>query len=207
MSRLVSRKSLLMSLGVIALLAAMVFGGVASAQARPLHLDGVRTQLTLEPATAGALLGLGVIPLPVWPTPVVPTADSLRYSFPVTGGRVDSKTLVGNIRHSGGLLLAKADIGGWKSLKLTHYTITIKATEAYITATVNGGPRVKILTLDLTSAAITKYMKHHRSFVKIANVGATLTDAATAPINTTFGSMLPNGIKLGTAVVLLRVAR
>jgi len=191
---------------VVALLVAALFVGVAGASAAPLKLKGAQTTLTLEPTTAGVLLGVGVIPLPLWPTPVVPTDTSLKYSFPITGGMVDSKTLVGYMSHSCGLLLVKADESGWSRLKLTDYRIVIKPSQAYVVTTVNGGPRVRILSLDLSNAKITKYVRHGWTYVRLGNVGATLTDAATAAINDTFSLSLPNGVKLGTAVVLARVA-
>jgi len=75
------------------------------AQAATVKLDGARTTLTTDPGTTTTLFSAGIIPLPVWPTPVVPTSDAAKYTFPVTGGAVDAKTLAGSIRHSGGLLL------------------------------------------------------------------------------------------------------
>ena len=72
-----------------------------------MRLDGVRTTLTTNPATTTLLFGAGIIPMPVWPTPITLTAHAARYSFPVTGGAVNATTLVGNIRHSGGIALVK----------------------------------------------------------------------------------------------------
>jgi hypothetical protein len=207
MSRRLRSRGSVVSLAVVAVLVATLFVGVAGASAATVRLNGVQTTLTLQPSTAGALLGAGVIPFPVWPTPVMPTPDSLRFSFPITGGMVDATTLVGNINHSGGLLLVQAKKGGgWNSLKLTNFTIAIRTTGAYIVGTVNGGPRVKLLTLDLSMAKITKYMRHGWTYVRIGNVGATLTNAATDAINATFSLSLPRGVKLGTALVVARVA-
>jgi hypothetical protein len=183
---------------------------VADAQAKTLRLDGVRTSLTTDPATTTLLFGAGIIPLPIAPTPVVPTVDAARYSFPVTGGAVDSKTLGGAIRHSGGLLLAARNVdNSWTALSLSKFTIRIDA-DPDLTAIVNGGARVSIADLDLSGADIKKYMKNGRSFIKIANVGVDLNKTATDAIEATFlggADALPDMVDLGTATVLARVAR
>ena len=178
-----------------------------AAQAKALRLDGVRTTLTTDPATTTVLFGAGIIPLPIAPTPVTATADAAKYSFPVTGGRVDSKTLAGSIRHSGGLLLAyrNAD-NSWKALSLAKFTINIDA-EPDLTAVVNGGDRASIAKLDLSGITVKKFMKNGRSFIRISDVGVTLNKTATDAIDATFGTSLPDEVPLGSAMVLARVAR
>jgi len=178
-----------------------------TAQAASVRLDGVRTSLTTDPVTTTVLFGAGIIPLPVAPTNVVPTADAARYTFPITGGRVDAKTLAGSIRHSGGLLLAHRNGDNtWTALGLTKFTINITKAP-FLSAIVNGKDRAPIATLDLSGAKITKFRSHGRVFVRVANVGVTLNATATGAINTTFGTALPSTVPLGTATVLARVAR
>ena len=170
----------------------------------------MRTTLVTDPATTSLLFSVGVIPLPIAPTPIIPTADAAKYIFPVTGGMVDAKTLAGTIRHSGGLLLAqRTDADGWKALSLARFTIRVDAAPD-LTAVVNGEARVSIADLDLGSADIKKYMKTGRSYIRIANVGVTLNKTATDAIEATFfagADALPDTVKLGTATVLARVAR
>ena len=132
--------------------------------------------------------------------------DAARYTFPVTGGRVDAKTLAGNVRHSGGLLLAQRDGMGWKALGLTKFTINITGSPN-LTAVVNGGDRLAIADLDLGDAQIKKYSKKGRAYVSIKNVGVTLNSTAMGAINATFGTALPDEVPLGTANVLARVAQ
>ncbi len=98
-----------------------------------MKLDGMRTTLTTDPATTSALFGAGIIPLPIAPSSVTPTSDAARYTFPVTTGKVDAKTLAGYIRHSGGILLAQRDGMGWKALSLAKFTIHITGAP-YLTA-------------------------------------------------------------------------
>ena len=203
-----------LALGLLALVLALslwlaVF--TADAQAKSLRLDGVRTTLTTDPATTTLLFSVGIIPLPIAPTPVVPTADAARCSFPVTGGVVDSKTLAGYIRHSGGLLLAMRNMDdSWTALSLSKFTIRIDASPN-LTAVVNGGDRVSIANLDDSKNwKITKFVRHGRAFVKIANVGVILNKTATDAIGATFlggADALPDDVTLGTATVLARVAR
>lgn len=177
------------------------------AQAKTVRLDGQRTTLTTDPATTTVLFGAGIIPLPVAPTPVTPTADAARYSFPIPFGKVDAMTLAGYIRHRGGLLLAQRNMdNSWTALSLTDYTIRIDA-DPDLVATVNGGARASIADLDLSAAQIDRFKKNRRAYVRIGNVGVTLNKTATDAIDATFGTSLPDEVPLGTAKVLARVAR
>jgi hypothetical protein len=200
-----------MGLLAVALMLTLWLGVFAAdAQAKTLRLDGARTTLVTDPATTTLLFSVGIIPLPIFPTPIMPTADAAKYSFPVTGGAVDSKSLAGIIRHSGGLLLAdRNDDDSWTALSLAKFNIRIDAAPD-LTAVVNGAARASIANLELGEAKITKYMKGGRSFIKIANVGVTLNKTATDAIEATFlggADALPDDVKLGTATVLARVAR
>jgi hypothetical protein len=175
------------------------------AQAAKVSLDGMRTSLTTDPGTTTALFGAGIIPFPMKPSWITPTKDAARYTFPVTGGRVDAKTLEGRIYHSGGLLLAQRDGMGWKALSLGKFTIHVTG-KPYLSAIVNGGKRLAIADLDLGDAQIKKYTKRGRAYVSIKNVGVTLNATAMGAINGTFGTALPDNVELGTANVLARVA-
>jgi hypothetical protein len=195
----------LLGLALVLALSLLVLLAAPQAQAATLRLDGMQTTLTTDPGTTGALWAAGIIPLPVAPSTVSPTSDAARYTFPITTGRVDAKTTAGFIRHSGGLLLARYDMG-WQALKLTKFTINITGAPN-LTAIVNDGPRVEIATLDLGSAEIKTYTKNHRIYRTVKNVGITLNATAMGAINDTFGTSLPSEVKLGTANVLARVAR
>lgn len=191
--------ALVLSLSLFLLLAA------PQAQAAKVGLDGMRTTLTTDPGTTTALFGAGIIPFPIAPSAISPTSNAARYTFAITGGKVDAKTLAGTIRHSGGLLLAQRDGMGWKALSLGKFTIHVTGAP-YLSAIVNGGKRLAIADLDLGKAQIKKYTKDGRAFVSIKNVGVTLNATAMGAVNTTFGTALPDSVKLGTANVLARVA-
>lgn len=178
----------------------------AAASAATVKLDGVRTSLTVAPAITKALVGNGIAPLPVSPATatIVSTkgGPTVRYFFPITGGRVDAGTLAGRINHSGGLWFYGLSSG--KSLKLTHFRIVIGKRPG-LTAIVNGdrAARVRILNLDLSDARI----RRNLPFVRVANVRASLTAAAAGALNATFHTELfSRGLVLGKATVLARVA-
>jgi hypothetical protein len=196
---------------LLALVAALWLGVFApDAHAKTLRLDGVTTTLTTDPATTTLLFGAGIIPLPIAPSFVAPTADAAKYTFPITGGSVDAKTLAGAIRHSGGLLLARRNQDNtWTALSLANFTIRIDASPD-LTAAINGAARASIADLDLGDATISKYMKNHRQYIRIANVAVTLNKTATDAIEATFlggADALPDNVKLGTATVAARAAR
>jgi len=199
------RRSPGLGLALVLALSMFVLVAAPQAQAAKVNLDGMRTTLTTDPGTTSALFGAGIIPLPIAPSTIAPTADAARYTFPVTGGRVDAATLAGNIRHSGGLLLAQRAGMGWKALSLSKFTINVTGAP-YLSAVVNGGKRLAIADLDLGSAQIKKYTKGGRAYVSIKNVGVTLNSTAMGAVNATFGVSLPDSVKLGTADVLARVA-
>lgn len=165
------------------------------------HIDGVRTTLTTNPATTGVLVSNGILPLPVGPATVAPRFGpgglALRYGFPITGGRVDAATLAGYIDHSGGLRFVNAADGN--TLTLTNFRIRISQNPG-LTAEVNRDPsvRVRILNLDLGNAKVVKQAPR----VWVGNVKATLTSAAASALNDALGvSFFTKGITLGTAQV------
>jgi hypothetical protein len=192
-------------LAIVLALSLMVLVAAPQAQAAKVSLDGMRTTLTTDPGTTSALFGAGIIPFPMKPSWITPTSDAARYTFPVTGGTVDAETLAGRIHHSGGLLLAQRDGMGWKALSLGKFTIHVTG-KPYLSAIVNGGKRLAIADLDLGDAQIKRYAKGGRAYVSIRNVGVTLNATAMGAINATFGTALPDNVKLGTANVLARVA-
>jgi hypothetical protein len=69
----------------------------AQAKAATVHLKGVQTTLTTDPVTIGVLFGAGIIPLPLSPSAVTPTALAARYTFPVTAGAVNATTPTGRL--------------------------------------------------------------------------------------------------------------
>jgi hypothetical protein len=182
------------SLAVAGAAVALAAVPVAEARADTVHLKGGATTLALSSTAAGALQSLGIAAAPIAPA----TAGRAGLAFPVTGGRVDAKTLAGTIRHSGGIRLSK----GATAVALRSFTIRVDK-HPNLTAKV-GGSRVSILNLDLSKA---KVAIKGRS-VKVANVKATLTKAAAGALNQAFSTTaFKKGLDIGTATVRTRIAR
>lgn len=188
-----------------ALVATMVVvPGVAAAttgSGSTVHLNGVRTTLATDPATTGVLVSNGILPLPVGPATVAPRLGrhglSLRYGFPITGGRVNAATLAGFVNHSGGLRFV--NVANGRTLTLTAFRIRISGHPG-LTAEVNRDPsvRVRILNLDLSDAKVVKQPPR----VWVGNVKASLTSTAASALNDALGvSFFARGITLGTARV------
>lgn len=201
------RRPLVLAALVLVLWVAALAAGVTKAQAQVVQLDGVKTQLTTDPATTKVLIRNAIVPLPVGRTGFRPVLTkgglAARYSFPITGGSLDAATLAGTIDHGGGIKFL--NLRTWKSLTLTKFRIEIGA-DPGLTAEVNRDPsvRVRILDLDLSAARIDK---SKLPFVTVKNVGATLTATAAGALNQTLGvGFFQEGIKLGTANVYARIA-
>lgn len=150
------------------------------------------TTLKLDKGTAGALTSLGVAVAPISPS----TAGSKGVKFPITGGKVNSKTLAGNIKHSGGLRFS----AGSTIVDLKNFTINIDS-KPDLVATV-GDARVSILTLDLSKLKNTSSGKN----IKLSGVKGSLTKAAADALNAAFGvTAFKKGLVLGTATVNAKV--
>lgn len=150
------------------------------------------TTLKLDKGTAAALTSLGVAVAPIDPS----TAGSKGVKFPITGGKVNSKTLAGNIKHSGGLRLS----AGATVVDLKNFTINIDS-KPDLVATV-GDARVSILTLDLSKLKNNSSGKN----IKLSGVKGSLTKAAADALNAAFGvTAFKKGLVLGVATVNAKV--
>lgn len=170
---------------VFAVAALLVFSATAGATG-----SKGKTTLKLDPGAAGALTSLGVSVAPVAPA----TAGSDGVAFPITGfgGNIFPPALT--IRHSGGISLT----AGATTVRLTDYTIRIDRSPDLV-ATVNGGPRVSILNLDLSRARLGL-----AGGLTLGPVRTSLTKAAADALNGAFGvSAFSKGLVLGDATVKL----
>ena len=187
------------ALGVMAAVLALVLALVvtpaqtdAATKAKCLKFKGGETTLALDPAVASLLDNAGIQPSPVAPA-TANTDGSL--GFPITGGRVNAKTLAGKIKHDGGIRLAANAV----QVELTKFTIDTRAAE--LTALV-GGNRVAILSLDLGGAKV----KLRGGKLRIKNVAAKLTADAAAALNSAFSTTaFAEGALIGNATVNAKV--
>jgi hypothetical protein len=155
------------------------------------ELAGGATTLGLDPGAAQALQSLGVEAAPI--DPASPTSGGL--AFPITGGKLNVKSLAGRVRHSGGIRLSK----GSTAVELTSFTINVDSNPD-LTALV-GGQRVSILNLDLSQADAQVSGRR----ITLAGVRAGLTAGAAQALNQAFSTgAFTEGLVLGTATVTAR---
>jgi len=146
------------------------------------------TTLKVDSGTAAALTSLGVTVAPIKPA----KASARGIAFPITGGKVNSKTLAGKIKHSGGLRFTK----GSTVVELTRFTINIDSKPDLVASL--GEDRVSILSLDLSMLK----NKSAGKSIKLSGVTASLTAAAAGALNGAFATdAFTEGLVLGTASV------
>jgi hypothetical protein len=175
-----------LGLAAAAALAASAIAAPASLGAEVPVEDG-RTDLHLDAATAAALGGLGVRVAPVGPA----TAEGLRVSFPIDGGRIDPETAAGAVDHAGGLAFSD----GATTVRLTDFRVRTDVPRPYLQARV-GGSSIRLLNLDLSAARVIR-RGPGRVGTWAVRVRSTLTAQAAAALNGAFGSHLEGGIPVG----------
>lgn len=170
--------------------AAMAGGALAAAPAAlgaTVPVEDGQTNLHLNAATAGALSDLGVTVGPVGPA----TADGLRVSFPIDGGRIDPETAAGTVDHEGGLAFS----AGGTTVRVTDFTVRTNVSRPHLTARVGNGS-IRLLNLDLSDAAVIR-RGPGRAGTWAVRVRSTLTAQAAAALNAAFGSDLSGGLPIG----------
>jgi hypothetical protein len=198
---------------VTGLLAGPAVTAASAASSRPaavqataagVHLRGGATAVTTAPGIAAALLKNGIAPLATKPgresVLSFKSGPAVRFTFPVTGGRVTLSPLGGKISHRGGILFINKHNG--KKIKVSRFTIDL--THADLTGIVNGNPRARVplFHLDLSHATLVA-CKHA---VVARGIGVKLTSAAAKALNAALGTKLfSTGLRLGTARTLLRL--
>jgi len=200
-------------LATFTMIAGLVAGSAATADAatsqpaRPsavaVHLTGGATTVTTAPGVASALLSKGIVPLATSPGSQSVLSQgggpAVRFTFPVTGGRVTLNPLGGQIDHCGGILFLNAANG--KEIQVSRFIIDL--THADLTGIVNGNPaaRVPLFNLSLSHAKLAAG-KHTVTATGIrVTLTATAAKALDAALRTTLFSA---GLNLGTAGTLLR---
>lgn len=159
-----------------------------------LALSGGSTVLTPGPEVSAVLSAFGVTLAPTGKA----TTTANGFGFPITGGKVNARTLAGTIQHAGSGIVASS---GGASLSATDFAIVIDATPAL--SALIGGSRVEFLALDLSSVQISTTSVG----LVAANIAATLTDAAALALNQAFGTTLfSSGLRLGTVSIGARTS-
>ena len=170
--------------------------GTATVRATPgqIAFTGGATSLALDPGAAQALAGLGIGAAPAAPATASPDGS---LAFPITGGKVDAKSLAGTITHSGGLTLTRG------ATAVTVSDFTIETAPAPRLTALLGAARFDLATLYLSAAKVATSGRA----VSVGPVAAKLTKAAADGLNQAFGTTaFAEGLTLGTASVAAKAA-
>lgn len=204
-------KRLAVAAATAGLLLGVVAGSASASAAQPkpaqpsaaAWLTGGHTWVTTAPGLAGVLLKNGIVPIATLPgtegAGIGKGGVFVRFSFPVTGGKVNLAKLTGTIDHRGGILFLDPATG--KEIAVSDFIINIGQRD--LTAIVNGNPKVRVplLSLGLKGAKI-KASKHA---AWISGIVVRLTKAAADVLNATFGTTLfKPGLEFGTARTFVR---
>jgi hypothetical protein len=170
----------------------------AATHATTVHLRGGTTSLTTVPGLAAVLLGDSIVTFATAPgTESLLGSTSnpqIKFSFPVTGGRVNPSRLHGSIKHRGGILFLNTSNGD--AIKLSRFTINL--THKRLSAVVSSvGVRVIVAKLNFSHARVR--IGRHR--VRASRIGVHLTADAADALNTALGtsSLFTAGMKIATA--------
>ena len=162
-----------------ALTAALVLLAVpAPAEAR----GGAKGVTNLEVTAPLGALGLSAVPL------APASASGATFSFPIVTPYGQGKKS-GRVLHRGGIELS----AGGKTLRLRNCLIRLDKGD--LTAEVNGGPRVPIVTLEVPAGA-------RLARGPVGPVVAKLTAAAAGALTQTFGAPDLTGAELGRATIV-----
>lgn len=145
---------------------------------------GGQTDLALDAGTLAALQGLGVAPGIIAPATLAGTTAS----FPITGGKVNARTLAGSITHSGGISLT----AGATRVELTNFDIQLPK----LLLQVNGGGPAAAVDLDASNAQVRVSGRN----VTVGNVVAKVNAAGASALSGAFRTTVPE-VALGVATV------
>ena len=150
-------------------------------------LTGVETTLSLDSTLAALLERNDVTVEPIAPA----SASDDGITFPITGGTIDSETLVGTIEHAGGLRFS----AGGEEVAVTDFVID--TTNDTLTATADGD-QLRLLAVNLDDFA----RSSDGDIILLEGVTTTLVPEAAVILNRTFGVVLfEEGIEVGDVTI------
>ncbi len=165
----------------------LAVAGTTVAEAKTLKLKGDDTALTPDADTFGALTAAGFAVAPVGDAAA---GDDGSIAFPITRGRVNSRTLAGFIAHTGGLSITK----GETTVVARRYVIRTATKRPFLTAKV-GGATIRFLELRGLKRA-------DRDGKVVVTAHATLARQAARALNRAFGTdVFKAGTPIGSAKV------
>ncbi len=125
------------SIAILSAVAALAFAVAGSASADPTIVTSGTTQVTLTGAVTSALSANHLTVTPLAPA----TASGSTFTFPISGGKFNTTTMHGKLRHAGGLVLTN----GSATLRLRQLTLVAGKNGAALLAAAHGhGCRVVV---------------------------------------------------------------
>jgi hypothetical protein len=175
----------------------------AATHAARVHLTSGETSLTTVSGLAETLLESGIAIFATTPGTEsllgLTTDPQIKFSFPVTGGRVNPARLTGTIRHRGGILFVNTSMSD-EAIKLSRFRISL--TSKRLSAIVStAGMRVTVAKLNFSNARVSVGLSH----VKVRKIGVHLTTAGADALDTALGTMeFTGGMKIAEMRTLVR---
>ncbi|GII81905.1 hypothetical protein Sru01_68870 [Sphaerisporangium rufum] len=189
--------------GLTALFVVPALGGGAASAASKVPVHGGSTTVITAPGIAKTLVENDIFASTGKPGSTAFVAGrglSLRFTFPVTGGRASLDPLGGKVTHRGSIVFVNFKDN--KKIRVGDFTIDLS--KKRLTGIVNGDPRkrVPLFNLDLSAAKI--FAKGHS--VRATKVGLKLTGTAAKALNSALGtSIFQQDLLLGSANSHLRL--
>jgi hypothetical protein len=175
----------------------------AATHAARVHLTSGETSLTTVSGLAETLLESGIVLFATTPGTEsllgLTTNPQIKFSFPVTGGRVNPARLTGTIRHRGGILFVNTAMSG-EAIKLSRFRISLTSKRlSAIVSTV--GMRVTVAKLNFSKARVSVGLSH----VKVRKIGVHLTTAGAEALDNALSTMeFTGGMKIAEMRTLVR---
>jgi hypothetical protein len=161
------------------------------------------TSVTTAPGIVTALVGKGVLPLPVAPKTgfalgLSRGAPVATYRFPIYRGNPDLSGPSGDILHPGGIYFLGA---GGKHLSIRTFDIDLAAGKVFANRVNGAKAHVAILDLDLSGLSVIK----KNGATVLSGIKVTLDAQAATALNATFSGLnLPSGLAFGSAQVVVK---
>ena len=159
------------------------------------------------PCPVGRPVRGGAAPLALAPAALQLTDDAFRFSFPIGTGNLNPVSLYGTIDQRGGFVFwGRETMSSWTVLSFTKLHATLGST-ATMSAVFNGNQgRHRIMSLDLTHQHVVTFSKGGHAWVRISNIGATISDWLVDQLTTAFGGYHPATQALGTITITARLS-
>ena len=159
------------------------------------------TSVTTAPGIVSALLGKGVLPLPVEPYTGFRVGLSgglnATYTFPIYRGNPDLTGPSGDILHTGGIYFLGAH---GEHLSIRNFDIDLTAGKVFANRVNGAVAHVAILDLDLSGLKVTT----KDGATVLTGIKVSLDAQAAGALDATFTNLdLPAGLAFGTASVSL----